>query len=271
MALKKAYAQAADIPEALRSLYKQVGNQWLLDLDDEGGEGGELERKLAEFRANNRTLLAEKKASQEKLSQLEQRLAALGDADPDQIQEALALFGKLKDHEDAQLIKQGRIDDVLNKRMKAREADWQKKLADAQKERDERAAREAAYRERAGSMMLERKLREALAARKFRLRPSAEEDLLARARRDWKLGEDIDADPVPANDRFTSLDEYVQKLPELAPHYFEGGGGAETRQSAPGGRMEGGVRVVKRSEIPDGDYAAVLKQQNEGKVRVVME
>lgn len=266
MALKKTYAAQADIPEALRSLYRQNGTTWVLDLeqgeDDDGGGGGnaELARKLAEFRANNRKLAGESKTLQEQLAAMQAKVAGLGDADPDQVQEALALFAKLKDHEDAQLIKQGRIDDVLTKRMKGREADWQKKVAEAAKAAEDAKAEGSKYRERAAQILLDQRVRRALAEKKLRLRDSAEEDLLARARRDFRL-EDLDGDPVPANDRFGSLGEWAEKLPELAPHYFESATGGGT-PSQKGGRIENGKRIVKRSEISDAEYANALVDPN---------
>ena len=272
MALKKQYAAQADIPEAVRGLYRQDGSRWVLDLDgDDDGDGGgggdaELARKLAEFRANNRKLAGESKAAQDRAAALEARLAGLGDADPDQIQEALALFAKLKDHEDAQLIKAGRIDDVLNKRVGKLKGDWEKKLADAQKAVDDAKGEAAKNRARASQILLEQRVRAALAAKKLALLPTAEEDFLARANREFRL-DDLDGEPTPSSDRYSSLDEFVTKLPEVAPHYFVPGGGGGT-PSQKGGRMENGVRVVKRSEISDADYANVI---TDPKVKVVME
>lgn len=272
MALKKQYANQTEIPEAVRSLYRQDGARWVLDLDgdDDGDEGGggdaELARKLAEFRANNRKLAGENKAAQEQLAALQSRLSGLGDADPDQIQQAMDLYAKLKDHEDAQLIKAGRIDDVLAKRMKGREADWQKKLADMEKAAADAKAEGSKYRDRAAQILLEQRVRRAVAEKKLGLLPTAEPDLMARVRGEFRL-EDLDGDPVPASDRYGSLDEFVGKLPEIAPHYFVASGGGGT-PAGKGGRMEGGVRVVKRSEISDADYATAL---TDPKVKVVME
>lgn len=273
MALKTRYTAQSDIPEALRSLYRQDGSQWVLDLeagDDDGGGGGgdaELARKLAEFRTNNRKLAGESKTLQEQLAALQSKMAGLGDADPDQIQEALALFAKLKDHEDAQLIKQGRIDDVLAKRVGKFKGDYEKKIADLEKASNDARAEAEKNRDRAAQILLERHVRRVVAEKKLGLVPTAEQDLMARVRGEFRL-EDLDGDPVPASDRYGSLDEFVTKLPELAPHYFQPAAGGGTPGGQRGGRVENGVRVLKRSEISSADYAAAL---TDPKVKVVME
>lgn len=277
-ALKKQYLSQTDIPEALRPLYRQDGARWVLDLDaddgdgDGGGDSGDTARKLAEFRENNRKMARQLEELRAREAELTKRAAAFGDADVDQVQEALALLGKLKDHDDASLIKAGRIDEVIQKRMRAKEQDWTKQLEAERTKAQEIAKREQAIRERAAKMTLEQKLRRAIAEKKLRLLPSAEEDLLLRASRDFRFGDDLDADPEPTNDRFSSLSEYIEKLPEIAPHYFDGGGGGGAGSGgSKGGRMQGGVKVLKRSEIPPGEYANALADQAAGKVKVVNE
>lgn len=279
MALKKTYASQSDIPEALRSLYRQDGNRWGLDLDaddgdqdgDGGGDNADANRRLAEFRENNRKMARELESLRQREAELSKRVSAYGDTEPDQIQEVLQLLGKLKDHDDAALIKAGRIDEVIAKRVKTKETEWGKQLEAERKQREEAAKRAAALHERAGAMQLQQSLRKKIAEKKYRLLPSAEVDLLLRAGRTFRFGDDLDAEPESLSGDYASLDEFVTKLPEVAPHWFDGGAGGSAGGGAGAGGNKGGrggIQTVKRSEIPHDKLADVLVDAAAGKIKI---
>jgi len=275
MAIKKRYASATEIPPELKALYRQDGTGFVLDLDggdeDEPEADGDAGRKLAEFRTNNRKMAGELKALQAEAEMLRKRAGVLGDRDPGEVETALDLLGKLKNHEDEALIKAGRIDDVVARRGKAREAEWQKRLeaeATARKQ-DQEAASKA--RQIAADMLLERQLRSKLAEKKLRLRQSADEDLMLRARRDWKMPDDLEGDPIPSRDdgSISDLGAWVDKMATEKAHWWEGGDGGGARGGTGTGKMVDGVRVVKRSDLSDIEFGKMAGDISQGKVRVV--
>lgn len=271
MALKKKYATADAIPQELKALYRQEGNAFVLDLDGDGDSddvgGDDVGRKLAEFRSNNRKLAAELKALQSEADTLRQRAAVLGDNDPEQVTLGLDLLAKLKNHEDEALIKAGRIDDVVARRFKAKDAEWQKRFEAETAKAAEIAAREAKAREMASGMVLEQRIRKAIAAKKVRVRSTAEDDLLARARRDWRVRESLDdLDPVDTAG-VADPESWVDQMVGKAPHLFEGGDGGGTTR--PAGPIVNGKRTVRRSELSDREYANILPDVDAGKVTVV--
>jgi hypothetical protein len=273
MALKKRYAKQDDIPEALRSLYKQAGSEFVLDLDggdDDDGDSasGDVAKKLAEFRESNRKLMASQKAKDDELAALKKRVGEFGDADPAQVQAVLAA---LQGSDEAAMIKAGRLDDVVSKRMKGREAEWQKRMEEATKAASEREAEGAKLRAVLAQKVLREKMIDAAAAKKVRLRQSAIEDFIGRAERDWKVSDPIAGDLAPARDGapWDKPEAYIDDIVRQAPHLFEesGGGGA----GGGGGRTgQGGVKVYRRSELTDKQYAAVLVDVAAGKAAVEM-
>ena len=120
-------------------------------------------------------------------------------------------------------------------------------------------------------MQLQQTLRKKIAEKKYRLLPSAEVDLLLRAGRTFRFGEDLDAEPESLSGDYSSLDEFVTRLPEVAPHWFDGGsgGGAGGGAGAGGGKGgRGGPQTLKMSEIPSTELADRLVDAAAGKVNI---
>ncbi|MFY9342215.1 MAG: hypothetical protein WAT39_06990 [Planctomycetota bacterium] len=272
MALKKRYAKLDEIPEAQRALYRKEGTTFVLDLeqDDAGddGSGDDGGRKLDEFRKTNRKLAAELKAREERIATMEKRLGVIGDSDDATVSTALKLLSQVQNEADQDLINAGRFDDVVARRMKTREGEWSKKLEAEQAGRKKEQEALVKARDRAASMLLERHLREKITEKKLRLRPTAEEDLFLRAHRDFRMPEDLEGDPMSATEGGPDVGTWLDKLTTDRPHLWEGGAGGGT--TSHGGKIENGVRVVKRSDIPDNEYANVLAEQAAGKVKVVL-
>lgn len=274
MALKKKYAKADEIPQAHKDLYKQVGSEWLLDVDgDEGGgddnlNAGDLARKLKDFRSNNTKLAEELKAERTARQQMEKRLEILGKNDDERVTTALALLDKVTGQADEELIKAGRFDEVVARRMKARETDWQKKIEAEAAKLKAAGESEAKARSIAAGMVLDQHVRKEIAAKKLRLRGTAEDDLMNRARRDWRANDTLDGVAAVAQDAaYDNIGAWLDKQVSDAPHLWEGGegGGAGGGGGSGGG---GGNRTVKRSDISDKDYANVLA---DGKTKVVLQ
>jgi hypothetical protein len=270
MALKKRYSSADEIPEAQRGLYRKEGSGYVLDLDDSGDDDpDEGKGRIGEFRRSNLKLMAELKERDSLIEALRKKAGVIGDHDDETVTTALALLDKVNDQADRELIKSGRFDDVVARRMRSRESDWQKKLDAEIATRKKESEAAAKAREKAAEMLLERSLRAKLAEKKLRLRQSADEDLMLRARRDWKMPDDLEGDPIPASEGGTSdLGAWVDKMAAEKSHWWEGGDGGGTRGSG-GGKVVDGVRVVQRSSLSDIEFGKLAGDIATGKVRVV--
>jgi hypothetical protein len=245
--------------------------------DNGGGAGDDLQLKLDTFRASNRELMQKNGAMEKTLASLQQELAArdqklsaFGNNDPKKIQSALQLLNTVEDRADSELIEAGRFEEVVAKRIKPRDEHWSKVLKESERKLEaESAARQKAMNV-ASDLMLERAIRSAVAEKKLRPHPSAEDDLFTRARRDWKVSDDLDGNLVSANTNNMADDvaAWVDMQVEKAPHLWQGGSGGSAGSSI-GKLGSDGVRVIKRQDIPEKDYAKVLREAKLGKVRIV--
>lgn len=265
MALKKRYEKDSDIPEAMRSLYRKDGSGYVLDIDD-GDDAGDTKSRIDEFRANNRKLMAELKASQEQIAALQKRAGLVGDRDEEEITTALTLLEKVNEQADRELWKAGKLDDVVARRSKQREAEFTKREQELQRKLEAEAQERAKARQIAADMLMERTIRTKLAEKKLRLRSSAEEDLMLRAKRDFRL-EDLEGDPVPATEGGPDVAAWLDKMATDKAHWWEGGDGGGAKGN--GGRVENGVRVVRRADLSEIEFGKLAKDIKAGTVRVV--
>ena len=245
------------------------------DGSNTGGDGDGLKQKLDTFRESNRELMRKQGALEQTVAQLQeqlkardQKLSTIGDNDPDTVKSALQLLGTVQDQAESELIKAGRFDEVVSRRMKPYETKWQSELKDRDEKLKSAAEREQKAMSVASNMLLERQLRQAVASKKLRMHPSAEDDLMMRARNDWKVPNDLEGDLEPANPNNISedLDAWIESQVEKAPHLWEGGSGGGAK---PGKVGSDGQRVVKRSELTDREYGRLSADIASGKVRVV--
>lgn len=258
MVLKRQYAKQDEIPEALRALYKESGGKWSLDVDDEDDGDAPAKKKLAEFREIAKKERDEKEA-------LASRLKAYGDIDPDTLTRALDALSKTQNDEELQLVKSGRVDEVVTRRTKALQEQAQRKIDDLTKQRDNEARAAAEVRGRYASMAIAQEVQRAIAAKKLQVKPTAVDDINMRAARAWKVGDDLSLQAnfvLPTGDDPT-MDRFVDNLLESAPHLFaesEGGG------VKPGGGGRAGLTRVKASSLSSTDFAALAPQIAAGKV-----
>jgi hypothetical protein len=215
MPLKYKYNNLKEIPAEDVRLYVERGSEWILDAEGDGSKA-----KLEEFRANNIAL--------------SHQLKRFEGIDPDAVR--LLADDKRKLEEAAQ-IKAGEVDKVIDARLKAARAEWDKTHGVVVAERDTLTGRLTAIQ-----------IDQAVVteATKRGLRATALPDITARARATFKL---VDGMPQ-AFDGQTSrvgkdgtspmtLAEWVDALVSDAPHLFEanaGGGAAGSGGSAAGNR-----------------------------------
>ena len=219
MALKNKYTNAGEVPAELKPFYVERDGVWLLD--------SELNDEL---RQTNATVMKERDAL----------LKRFDGIDPDSVRQLADDKRKL---EEAAQLKAGEFDKVMEARLKAARAEWDKVHAPVLAERDALTGRLTAIQ-----------IDQAVVneATKRGLRPTALPDITARARTNFKLVNGVpqafEADGTTARmgkDGATpmTLAEWVDGLVSDAPHLFEanaGGGG-------PGGRPSGGAGASARA------------------------
>lgn len=182
-----------------------------------------------------------------KLKEREEALKRFDGIDPDAVRNILRRFS---DDEEAKLIADGKIDDVLNKRTERMKADFEKKYGEAA------AAAEAA--ERRAQAFQGRVLDDAIraAAAKAGLHQHAIEDALFRARAMFTLDEDgqavmlgEDKRPVLGKDGKTPFAplEWLEGMKEKAPHWFPAsasGSGAGASNGSGGGASKSAAEMT---------------------------
>ena len=221
MPLKFKVKSKDEIPAELQALYVERDGGWLLD-----AEGAVEKTKLEEFRNNNVALL----------KQLDDFKARYEGIDPASVKNLLAEKAKL---EEAQQLKAGEVEKVVENRVKGLKADWDKQVAALTSERETLNSRLTAIQIDHGVIT---------AATKRGLRPTAITDITARSRNVFKLvngvpcGFDADGQTVRyGKDGITpmTLDEWVDAQVSEAPHLFEinAGGGAAGNGSGGAGNL----------------------------------
>lgn len=190
-----------------------------------------------------------------KLKEATDSLKRFDGIDPDAVKNIMQRFA---DDEEAKLIAEGKIDDVLNKRTERLRADTEKQIKAA----NDRAEKAEAF---AGKFR-DRVLGDAIrgAALKVGALPGAADDIILRARGSFTLNDDgeavaVDGDgnPVLGKDGKTPLSpaEWVESLKETAPHLFQAGEGT----GAGGHKPVGGAGAMKRSEMTSDQKAAYIR------------
>lgn len=222
MGLKYRIKKLEDAPEAVRGLYKADGEEFVLD-----AEGVVPKERLDEFRDNNIAL--------------QKQLEKLKDVDPVKYRELMNLQREV---EEGQLLKAGKIDEVVNSRVTAMKRSLEE-------ERDGFRARAETSEAQLSVLLIDSAVRsEAL---KLGAVPTALDDVVLRARTVYKMK---DGAAVPHNDKGEvvfgrdgktpmPMTDWVVTLKKTAPHLFansQGGG-------AGGGVRTGGVDMSKASAV----------------------
>jgi hypothetical protein len=239
MGLKYAYSKKEDIPEELQKYYTEKGGQWVLD-----AKGAVPKDRLDEFRENNGKLTKE-------LEELKSKLEGI---DLDKYNE---MIKSEKDKQTQDLIKAGRIEEVINQRVAQVENELVKKIEKLEQERNQLSQKFA-------ETALTTKVQNAVNA-VGKVRQGAMIDILQRAKAEWDVAPDGTPVYKDSAKKGLTIEEWSGTLLENAPHLFEGSAGGGAAGGAGGG--SGGV-------IPASDYKAVssnLEKIAKGEVTVVME
>lgn len=226
---KDAHTKLAD---PIKALYVEKDGKYHLDAELEDTKG--LKSALEKERDLN-------KATSKALKELKEQFEGL---DPVKIREMLE---KLGGDEEAQLIKAGKIDEVVAKRTERLRVELQKKVDAAEKKAELSQQRAGKF----SAQVLDNHVR--AAATKAGMHANAVDDALFRARTMFTLNEDgvpvqLDKEgaPVMGKDAKTpfSPSEWLEGMKETAPHWFPAGangGGANG-----GAKNAAGVKQMKR-------------------------
>ena len=160
MALKFKFKLKEEIPADQQALYVERDGAWCLDVD-----GVVDKSKLEEFRANNIALS----------NQLTEQKKRFEGIDPEQVRKLAEEKQRL---EEAQQLKGGEVDKVVEGRLRTAKTEWDKQFAAVTSERDSLNARLTAIQIDQGVITT---------ATKRGLRPTAIPDITARARTVFRL------------------------------------------------------------------------------------
>jgi hypothetical protein len=234
MALKFRFKSKDEIPAEQQALYAERDGEWMLDV-----EGVVDKAKHDEFRTANVELKKE----------LEEQKRRFEGIDPDEVRKLAEEKLKL---EEAQQLKLGEVEKVLENRMKNAKAEWDKQFAGVAAERD-------ALNVRLTTIQIDQGVTGV--ATKKGLRPTAIPDITSRARSVWRLVNGVptafesDGKSVRfGKDGMTpmTLEEWVDGQVSEAPHLFEanagGGAAGDASGGGAGGRPNRSVKNPFRKE-----------------------
>lgn len=202
MGLKFMIDKLEDVPENVRGLYRPEGDKFVLDV-----EGAVQKERLDEFRTNN--------------INLQKQLDALKGVDPVKYRELVNIQRQI---EEGELIKAGKVDEVVNLRVSAMKEELEGRATSAEK-----ALQKA--NDQLAAMMIDSQAR--TVAAKLGAVPSALDDVVLRARALYTMDGGV---PVPKDDKGVvfgrdgaspmSIEEWAQRLKKDAPHLFHGSQGS---------------------------------------------
>ena len=218
MGLKFTVAKLDEVPETVRSMYKQEGTAYVLDV-----EGVVPKERIDEFRNNN--------------IQLQQQLEKLKHIDPTKYAELIALDTQVKEGE---LIKAGKLEEVVNLRVGEMKRTYET-------EKVTLSTQLSTANSQLALLLIDNTVKNA--AIKNGVVDTALDDLVLRARSTYTLDK---GQPVPKNEKGEviygkdgttpmSIDDWMTGLKKTAPHLFRGSSGS----GANGGRNNGQVDMSK--------------------------
>ena len=218
--------------EELRQKAEETFNSQIKEIEESFQEKikEKLDEEVAGLKAKNEELIAEKRKIQEMLKNFE-------GLDPEKAKEALQF---LENNEAAQLIKEGKIDELIEKKTSAIRSEYEKKLEELNAQLQEYSTKAETYENMYKTKMIEDSLREA--AIKANVRPEAIPDILLRGRMIFSLAEDGTLEARNEKGRLVKTDDgkvltpsvWMEELKKQAPHYWppsEGAGAHGTKGS----------------------------------------
>lgn len=230
MALAMLLDSIDSLDDSVKSFYKETDDgKFQLDLDgyeDPKGLKSALEKERTAAREANKLI-----------KDLQKRYEGI---DPDKVK---GLLSKLENDEEAKLLAEGKLDEVVNRRIEKQRAALEKQVKDAMTKAEQAELRAKNFEQQ----VLDNSIR--AAAAKAGVHQHAIEDALFRARTMFALDENGNAVQFDGEEIKLGKDgkspyspvEWMEEMKEKAPHWFPaantgGGGGGNTGNN--GGKID---------------------------------
>lgn len=180
------------------------------------GIDAKIEEAVGALKAKNEELIGEKRTIQETLKNFD-------NIDPTKAREALDF---LDGNEEAQMIKDGKIEDVLEKRTSALKSDHEAVVAELTSKLTETSSEAELHKGLYQRKMIEDSLRES--ALRAKVRPEALTDILLRGGSVFSLADDGSVEARTADGKLTKTEDdkvlttslWIETLKKTSPHYW---------------------------------------------------
>lgn len=212
----------------------------------------ELDEQTSGLKSKNAELLDEKKQLQRKAKEFE-------DFDFDKANEAMSF---LENNKDAQLIKDGKVEELIQKKTSQLRSDHEAQLGELNANLKETSIRADTFENLYKTKMIDDGLREAAIAGK--VRQEAIPDILLHGRQIFGLAEDGSLEARDAegklkktlDDKVLTTTNWIEGLKKTAPHYWPPSVGT----GATGGHMDpSDLSAAMEAAIKRGDHEAYRK------------
>lgn len=230
--------------EGIRSKVEEAHKAQIKDLTE--GLDKKIEEAVSGLKAKNEELLGEKKSIQERLAQFKDI------TDPEKALEALTF---IQENEDAQLIKDGKIDELLEKRTSQMRIDHQTALDTLQEQLDAATNEGSVYKLQYEQKMIGDQLQDA--AIKAGVRPEAIPDVMLRGRELYSLATDNTIEARDAKGNLVKNEDgnvlttsvWLEGLKKTSPHYWPSseGSGASGGSGGSGGDISARLAAAAKS------------------------
>ncbi len=200
---------------------------------------GKISEAVAGLKTKNDELLGEKKTIQEKL----QKFADIKDPE-----EAIKALKFINESEEAQMIRDGKFDELLEKRTSTMRLEHENAVTELADKVAELTDGKTKYKGLYQTKIMDDALREV--ATKAGVRPEAVTDVLLRAKTMFSLGADGSVEARDANGKLLKNDDgnvvtpsvWMEGLKEVSPHYWPSSEGSGAR----GGNITGDADTTDR-------------------------
>lgn len=198
----------------------------------------EIDKAVTGLKSKNDELLTEKKTIQEALKNFDGLDAA-------KAKEALEF---INNNEDAQLIKDGKIDELLDRRTSAMKSDHESIVGDLTAQVKELAEGKSKYKTQFQNKMIDDAIRDAALTGK--IRPEAISDVILRSKSVFSLADDLTVESRDSKGNLNKIDDkvltptnWIESLKKTSPHYWPASEGAGANSGGFGGGDDLDTRI----------------------------
>ena len=170
---------------------------------------------------------------------LKEKFAPFADMNEQDITDLRSLQSQVSDAKEKELLKEGKIDELIDRRLKAETDNFEKQRKEQETATKDLKALLAKSTEKVASLTINAGLQ--AAATKAGARPEAIEDIIRTGRDTFKLDDDLkpvargaDGEILKVDGEMLTVTKFVEDLKTAKPYYFPGSGGG----GAPGGSGE---------------------------------